>query len=342
MMKVQRHLFDMLPWVDPISRRKLIPLIEARDFHGRPLLGALKIDGTKEGYPIVGGIARLTPELAQKYNKWLTQFDLMAPLSAMSFQDVGTVESFGFQWTWDDDARTEEDLNWRVLKRFGLDTNMLSKRMVLDAGAGAGDQSMFMLQHGAQVVSIDLSNAIEVAYRKLIDFPDWIPVQGDITALPFEDGTFDLVYCEGVIQHTRDSRVTAQSLGRVLKRNGLLAATHYAVPEKYHHKITHGIRNYLRSKLGKLDRYKLLFVTGVFSGLAYVPIIGFIVKKTVAVYNKRMPGFKSTWSCTYDTYGLHAYQRHITPNEFISYFSGAEGLEIKYINGTDVVLKKNI
>jgi ubiquinone/menaquinone biosynthesis C-methylase UbiE len=281
------------------------------------------IERTNLGYPIVHGIPRLTPELAFRHRAWLEADNLAPPvdLNNKTLQKEATVASFGTQWGWDSEPRTEADLRWRVAERHALSVADYADQIVLDAGAGAGDQSRWILDSGAAaVVSVDLSGAIDVAHRKLWQRPNWIGVQGDIAALPFADSVFGFIYCEGVIQHTWSSEATVKELLRVLGIGGEGVATHYTVPESLKLRGQLKLRNLLRTRLSQLEFFKLLFLTGVFASMAHIPFIGDFFGKTIAVKNPRMPTFKSTWSATYDTYGQHAYQRHLSMAEFLACF----------------------
>lgn len=336
-------LFDRLSWRDPLSGLPLEPIVSARAPSGVPICGALRVAGTDTGYPIVDCIARVTPELAQRYAEWLKPFGLKPAGSSTTedFQAEGTVDSFGFQWTWNAAMRSEEDLRWRVASRFKLSAADFAGKLVLDAGSGAGDQSRWLLDQDAEVVSIDLSSAIEVVARKLRLRPGWVGVQGDVTMLPFADGLFGLSYCEGVIQHTRDSARTVRELHRVLKPGGLILATHYGKATKLLGKLRSANIDALRKSLSRLDRYKLLWITGNIAALSYVPLLGKLLRLTgTAIYSDLMPDYKTTWTNTFDTYGNHAYQRHITPEEFWQYFRDAGNLERVFSEGTVVLARK--
>jgi hypothetical protein len=63
-----------------------------------------------------------------------------------------------------------------------------------------------------------------------------------------------------------------------------------------------------------------LLLSGVLATAAYIPLLGYLFRKTITVVNPRMPSLKATWSCTYDAYGAHAFQHYIPQEEFISYF----------------------
>lgn len=288
----------------------------------------MQIKGTRRGYPVINGIPRLTPELAHKFSEWVNMVGLEPPKISGNIQALSTVHSFGFQWSWDYDPRTRRDLEWRAAGRFGIHPRAYSGKLLLDAGCGAGGQSRFFLDNDARVVSVDLSDAIEVAARSLQGEKEWVGVQADIMTLPFEDGTFDFIYCEGVIQHTADSRKTVEDLTRVLHAGGEVLATHYPLPRKWHQKMRHWIYERRRKRLSRMDPYHLLAWTGLLSLTAQVPLLGFLMRKAgLVVYNSLMPDLKGIWSCTYDMFGSHAHQRHISPEAFRGLWSTAGEFE---------------
>jgi ubiquinone/menaquinone biosynthesis C-methylase UbiE len=319
-------IFKRLKLVDPFSQETLrVRSLLDHPKYSRPWYGFLEVTESKVAYPIIEGIARIYAPLSKEHSEWLEETDKkMAESDVGLFQHSETVDSFGFQWTWDDTPRSSEDLLWRVAGRFGIDLNELAGKLVLDAGCGAGDQSHWLLNHGADVVSVDLSKAINVTGKKLCGYNNWVGIQGDVMALPFESATFDFIYCEGVIQHTSDSAKTVSELGRVLKPGGRLAATHYTKPAKWYQKIKHGLNQSLRSRLSRWNPYSLLAFTAFLSALAYVPVMGYVLRKMgIVVFNPRMPTYKATWSCNYDSYGSHTYQRYISHTEFLGYFKRA-------------------
>jgi len=337
-------LFDRIAWRDPLSGAPLEPIVAVRTPGGVPVCGAMRRRGTDTGYPIVDCVVRLTVELAHRDAEWLTPFHLVPPApSESAFQEGSTVDSFGFQWSWVRNMRSEADLQMRVAERFGLTPQDFDGKMVLDAGAGAGDQSRYMSDHGAEVVSIDLSEAIDVVAGKMRMRSSWVGVQGDLTMLPFSDGQFDIVYCEGVIQHTRDSVAAVRELVRVTRPGGLILATHYTraaartMFRRLKRRLTLGYYEMLRRRLSSMEQFKRLLLTGNLAALAYVPLLKRIVRATgTALYYDLMPEFRTTWTNTYDYYGAHAYQRFVTADQFVGYLESAGGIEIER-TGTGVV-----
>jgi SAM-dependent methyltransferase len=335
------HWAEALDWRDPFSGRPLTFHVAARHPTGRPHSGALVIEGTREGYPVVDGIPRMTPELAARHRAWLDTLGLEIP-AGPPVQPVATVESFGFQWAWNPEPRSAAELPWRVAESHGLTPESYRGHRVLDAGCGAGDESRFILGPGeaGTLVSVELSGAIAVASAKLADNPRWLGIQGDVAHLPFADGAFSFVYCEGVIHHCVDSRATVHELLRVLGPGGWIVATHYTTPESRAGRAVDALRRAIRARLSRLDRPSLLAVTGVLAALAHVPILGRAWGRTVAVANPRHRTFRATWSRTFDAYGSQSFQRRLAPDEFAALFREIPGVTIARHRGGDVVARR--
>ncbi len=95
----------------------------------------------------------------------------------------------------------------------------------LDAGCGNGRGSIFMSSNGATSVDcIDISPMnIESTEKnaKLFGFEDRISCHNaSLEEIPFDDETFDFVWCNGVIMHTHNPDKCLSELSRVLKKGG--------------------------------------------------------------------------------------------------------------------------
>jgi sarcosine/dimethylglycine N-methyltransferase len=99
---------------------------------------------------------------------------------------------------------------------------------VLDAGSGIGGTSRFLAQrYGCTVTSLDLTEEYCETARWLNELTGLDQVitvrQGDVTALPFDDGGFDVVISQHVQMNIADkTRLYAQAR-RVLVTDGRLA-----------------------------------------------------------------------------------------------------------------------
>jgi SAM-dependent methyltransferase len=169
--------------------------------------GELRCDACARSWPIVRGIPR--------------------------FVDPSNyAASFGLQWNTFKreqlDRYNSSDLSrQRLLKETGWSPEWMKGRWILDAGCGAGRFLDVAATTGAQVVGVDLSNAVDAAADSLQGAENVHLVQASIYELPFRPGAFDAVYCIGVIQHTPDPARAVAALPAQLKKGGRLALTIY-------------------------------------------------------------------------------------------------------------------
>jgi ubiquinone/menaquinone biosynthesis C-methylase UbiE/uncharacterized protein YbaR (Trm112 family) len=140
-------------------------------------------------------------------------------------------ESFGLQWN--RFAKTQLDSTQgtdRSRKRFETETSWnsqdLKDKFVLDAGCGSGRFSEIAISHGAKLIAVDYSNAVEAANNNLKSEKSLV-LQGDLISLPLSDQCLDYVYCIGVLQHTSNPDKIVKELLRCLKIGGELTLTFY-------------------------------------------------------------------------------------------------------------------
>ena len=98
---------------------------------------------------------------------------------------------------------------------------------MLDAGCGGGRYARLVGGHGARVVGVDLSAAVEKAAALCAELPDVAIVQADLLDLPLAEAAFDLVYSIGVLHHTPDPRRAFAQIARRVKPGGRLAVWLY-------------------------------------------------------------------------------------------------------------------
>lgn len=122
----------------------------------------------------------------------------------------------------------------RVLRNLVEVTELRGKR-VLEVGAGTGRDSFGMVARGASVFMLDYSmNSLQiirdVASEERIDVS---PVGGNAFSVPFLDGTFDIVFHQGLLEHFREKEAMnlLKENVRVLKKGGILLVD---VPQRYH------------------------------------------------------------------------------------------------------------
>jgi ubiquinone/menaquinone biosynthesis C-methylase UbiE len=97
-----------------------------------------------------------------------------------------------------------------------------SGKRVLEVGVGLGTDFTRFVRAGADATGIDLTEAsIEAVRERLaLEGLEAELLVADAEQLPFDDGSFDLVYSWGVIHHTPDTGRALEEIGRVLAPGG--------------------------------------------------------------------------------------------------------------------------
>ena len=139
--------------------------------------------------------------------------------------------SFGLEWK--RHARTQLDTysgtditRQRFIRTTGW-PDRLEGQLILEGGCGAGRFTEVVLQTGAELVSFDLSEAVDSCLENQ-KLPDKLHIfQGDIYRLPLKSSLFDKVFCLGVLQHCPDVPAAFQNLLPPLKPGGELAIDIY-------------------------------------------------------------------------------------------------------------------
>jgi SAM-dependent methyltransferase len=160
--------------------RELTLLVEKVD-GAEVMEGSLTCQGCARVFPIIGGIPRFVEK------------DLDPEKQA-------TAAAFGYEWTHYSkltEADRKEFLAWIA----PLTPADFQDQIILDAGCGKGRHIYLSAQFGARtVIGVDLSDAVEAAFRNTRELPNVHVVQADILHLPFRD-PFTLAYSIGVIHH---------------------------------------------------------------------------------------------------------------------------------------------
>ena len=105
---------------------------------------------------------------------------------------------------------------------------------VLDLGCGTGHTTLAFAARGAQVVGIDLTEAMLAQARRLARDRDLDSVRfecGDAEALPYPDVSFDWVTCRHCAHHFADLAKALREAARVLRPGGALLVVDSVAPE---------------------------------------------------------------------------------------------------------------
>lgn len=103
-----------------------------------------------------------------------------------------------------------------VTKLFG---NLKNKK-VLDCGCASGTHSKILLNKGAKVVGMDISEEMIKAAKEKCNSSNASFIVGDIQKMPFEKNSFDLIFYGLCIHYVKDLDTVFKEAYRILKKNG--------------------------------------------------------------------------------------------------------------------------
>ena len=94
----------------------------------------------------------------------------------------------------------------------------IKEKKVLDAGCGTGRLMRKLIDEGAFVTALDISeNMLKVVQKK---YPDVKTVVGDVEKMPFENNSFDVIISTFVLVHLSNPSTFFEEVCRVLKDKG--------------------------------------------------------------------------------------------------------------------------
>lgn len=119
------------------------------------------------------------------------------------------------------------------LQREILADGAVRGRLVLEVGAGSGRDLLGLAREGAVGAVLDYSPASLALVRRqaLEQGLAVLLVRADALAMPFRDGTFDVVFHQGLLEHFRDPLPLLRENARVTRRGGRVVVD---VPQALH------------------------------------------------------------------------------------------------------------
>jgi SAM-dependent methyltransferase len=165
------------------------------------LEGSLECTHCAKRFPIVRGVPRF------------------ADLSEIEPDKAATASSFGWEWqhfTQEDKRYSEQMLAWLE----PVTADFFRDKVVLEGGCGKGRHTLLAARWGARdVVSVDLSDAVESAFGATRGSPNMHIVQADLCNLPLAR-IFDYAFTIGVLHHMPDPLAGFKSLVSKIKAGG--------------------------------------------------------------------------------------------------------------------------
>ncbi|HRI38583.1 MAG TPA: class I SAM-dependent methyltransferase, partial [Nitrospira sp.] len=115
----------------------------------------------------------------------------------------------------------QQSFNDRLMKILLARLALPDNALILDAGCGTGEHSIWLAQQGHRCIGIDISERTLAEARKNIaraGLEEKVAVRCEsLESLSFPTETFDAVHCRGVLMHVPAFETALNNLCRVLK-----------------------------------------------------------------------------------------------------------------------------
>jgi SAM-dependent methyltransferase len=203
--------------------------------------------GQQDGIEIISG--DLTCVACHRAYPILRGIPRFADLETIDAEKQATADKFGWSWqefSHEDEKYDEEFLGWIAPVR----PEFFKDKVVLEGGCGKGRHTRRVAGWGARdIVAVDLSAAVEVAFESTRGIENAHVIQADIYHLPLRR-VFDYAFSVGVLHHLPDPRSGFRSLVTKVKPGGHASAWVYgAENNKWIIRFVNPLREYVTSRM---------------------------------------------------------------------------------------------
>jgi uncharacterized protein YbaR (Trm112 family)/SAM-dependent methyltransferase len=186
-----------------------------------------------------------------------------------------------------------------------LERKPVKDRLVLEVGIGIGGIADYMARkQECELVGVDLSYAVDPAYKHFGSNPFFHIVQSSAFKPPFPNSTFDFVYSHGVIHHTFSTKTAFEGISNLPKPGGRLYIWVYS-----HHDEERTLERRVLMKMERLLRPLIWRLPNRSQTVALLPIL--------PLYLIRQNLLRHDANAGYIKYGLrealHAARDRFTP-----------------------------
>jgi uncharacterized protein YbaR (Trm112 family)/2-polyprenyl-3-methyl-5-hydroxy-6-metoxy-1,4-benzoquinol methylase len=285
--------FELLEWESgPVTLREgALRRIERlgldpRLFSREIITGVLVNRARRIYYPVHTGVPRLLvfPTAVARTFAQQHAARLAEELPGYSLPDEGAapgedtvLRTFSSEWVnydWNSRAYwnvTAEAMYGVMRYMLDLGSRPVKDKVVLEVGVGIAGIADYMARtEECELVGMDLSHAVDPAYKHFRENPFLHLIQASVFAPPVTQATFDLVYSWGVLHHTYSTRAAFERISKLPKFGGRLyiwVYSHYDEQRTIGRRVLMFIERLVRPVLWRLPET----VQGIFL-LPFIPL----------------------------------------------------------------------
>lgn len=111
-----------------------------------------------------------------------------------------------------------------ILAQIFSDYHLKRNDVYLEIGCGLMFLGQEIAKRGLKVIGIDFSLSALIIAKKMLEknkIKNYLLIHGDIQNIPLREGTVDLIYGGGVIEHFQNTDIVVSEMYRILKKGGV-------------------------------------------------------------------------------------------------------------------------
>jgi ubiquinone/menaquinone biosynthesis C-methylase UbiE len=189
--------------------------------------------------------------------------------------DKETIQSFGEEWQKFNNFSNQE-ITQVGNEYFDLLANIhLSNYNVLDIGCGSGRWTKYLAPLVKTIEAIDPSAAVFAASKLLQNETNVRITCADVSNIPFNEASFDLVFSLGVLHHIPDTRKALNKAVKMVKPGGyFLVYLYYNLDNRgFLYKCLFKLSNFIRKRVSMLPAELKKTVCDIFALTIYMPFV---------------------------------------------------------------------
>jgi uncharacterized protein YbaR (Trm112 family)/ubiquinone/menaquinone biosynthesis C-methylase UbiE len=209
---------------------------DRKQFEKEIISGVLINRDRKIYYPIYNGVPRMLTYDCKVFDIFREKFSTKIKQELKGYEtpsliapvgEESVIRSFSKEWleyNWDPNKywKIKPGLMYKSMRfMLDIDNRPVKNKRMLEIGIGIGGMAdYFSSKELSELVGIDLSYAVDAAYKNFGENKFLHIVQASAFRLPIKDNSFDYVYSQGVLHHSSDPKACFREVCKTTKEKG--------------------------------------------------------------------------------------------------------------------------